>query len=55
MPTNEANRPSHSKTSQDNCAHMRAVDYELSEQGGETGNLICKECGAIFSVCGGTS
>jgi uncharacterized protein YbaR (Trm112 family) len=52
MSSTEASRPSHSKKSQDNCAHQRAVDYELSEEGEETGNLICKECGAIFPVRG---
>jgi len=48
MPSSEASRPSHGKKSQENCDHKRAVDYELSEGGKETGKVICKECGAIL-------
>jgi hypothetical protein len=34
--------------SQADCAHGRVVDYEFSADREKTGNLICRECGAIF-------
>ena len=36
------------KKSQDRCGHQRVVDYEVSDEGERTGNLICRECGAIL-------
>ena len=48
MPRSEAGRSKQGKKSQDRCAHQRVVDYEVSDEGERTGNLICCECGAIF-------
>ena len=48
MSSNKAGRSSHGMKSQAGCAHGRVVDDELSEDREKTGNLICKECGAIF-------
>jgi hypothetical protein len=49
MSSNKAGSPSIGIKSQAACAHGRVVDYERSEEREKTGNLICRECGAIFT------
>jgi hypothetical protein len=48
MSSNKACSSSIGSKSQAQCAHGRVVDYELSAEREKTGNLICRECGAIF-------
>lgn len=48
MSSNKAGCPSTGIKSQADCAHGRVVDYELSADREKTGNLFCRECGAIF-------
>ena len=49
MVQNEAIRPSRGKNvDPSTCRHRRAIDAEISADGKRTGNLICKECGAVF-------
>jgi hypothetical protein len=43
----KADRLSQGTKSGAECAHARVVDYEFSDDGKKTGNLICKECDAI--------
>jgi hypothetical protein len=50
MSSSEAGRSSHSDESQEKCAHKRIIDDERSENGEQTGNIICKECGAVVSA-----
>lgn len=48
MSSNKAGCPSIAINLQAECAHGRVVDYELSGDREKTGNLICRECGAIL-------
>ena len=48
MLSNKAGSSSIGSKSQAQCAHGRVVDYELSGDREKTGNLICRECGAIL-------
>ena len=48
MSSNKAGGPSIGIKAQVECAHERVVDYEVSGGREKTGNLICRECGAIF-------
>ncbi|MFY4730328.1 hypothetical protein [Nitrospira sp. BLG_2] len=34
------------------CTHDRMVDDQLGEDGQRTGQLICRECGAVLSIPG---
>lgn len=30
------------------CVHQRMVDYHFNEKGQATGNVVCRECGAVI-------
>ena len=30
------------------CVHQRVVDYHYSDKGQPTGNVVCRECGAVI-------
>jgi hypothetical protein len=30
------------------CVHQRVVDYHYNDNGKPTGNLVCRECGAVM-------
>ena len=49
MSSNEAGRPSRGGKAHESCSHERVVDYELSEDGEQTGRFVCRECGAILA------
>ena len=46
----EAGRPGKATGPKKNpgCTHSRIVDYVYSEEGKRTGQVKCKECGAVF-------
>jgi uncharacterized Zn finger protein len=46
--TDEAGRLKNGTTPPKACTHGRVVDYVLSTEGKRTGELRCKECGAVF-------
>jgi len=48
MARDEAGRRRQKDEPKTTCAHGRLVDYEVSADGKKTGNLICRECGAVF-------
>ena len=50
--TDPVNRVSDEKQTQDTheplCLHRRMVTYHRDKDGSPTGNLICRECRAVF-------
>jgi hypothetical protein len=30
------------------CVHQRVVDYHYNDRGKPTGNVVCRECGAVI-------
>ena len=31
------------------CVHQRMVNYHCNEKGQPTGNVVCRECGAVIA------
>jgi len=48
LSSQKVDRPSQRTKAGAACAHARVIDYEFSADGKKTGNLVCKECGAII-------